>query len=84
MWETILAFACACGAGMVLSLRAAARRPRRRCPACRALLLRWTGQNYRCLGCNAEFFEEHAKGLVTKEAWEAGAREPIPGARIVE
>jgi len=84
MMATMLAFAIACGAGMVLSLRAAARRPRRRCPACRALLLRWTGRNYRCVGCSAEFFEEGDKGLVSKEAWEAGAREPIPGARIID
>lgn len=84
MWETILAFAFACGAGMVLSLRAAAHRPRRRCPACRLLQLKWTDGSYRCNACNAVFFEEDGKGLVTKEAWEAGAREPIPGARIVE
>ena len=102
MMATMLAFAFACAAGMVLSLRAAARRPRRRCPACRQLLLRWVDgalatnpgpddrpfgascSHYRCSGCQAEFFEENAKGLVTREAWEAGAREPIPGARIVE
>ena len=89
MMATMLAFAIACGAGMVLSLRAAARRPRRRCPACRLLQLRYTGgalatSEYRCNACQAEFFEQNGKGLVTKEAWLAGAREPIPGARIVD
>ena len=102
MMATMLAFALACGAGMMLSLRAAARRPRRRCPACRLLQLKWTGGalatmrgpdgrrfpashlEYRCNACQAEFFEQNGKGLVTKEAWMAGARVPIPGARIVE
>jgi tRNA(Ile2) C34 agmatinyltransferase TiaS len=84
MFATMLAFAVACGAGMVLSLRAAARRPRRRCPACRVLLVVREHDHFRCRACGAEYYEEGGKGLVPKEAWLAGAREPIPAARLVE
>jgi len=39
---------------------------------------------YRCEACHAVFFEQNRKGLVSKEAWQAGAREPIPPARVIE
>ena len=81
MLFTLLAFAVTCGVGMTLSLRAADRRPRRRCLACRMLLVRWNGKLFRCGGCGAEYF--YREGLVPKQAWLSGARERIPSARLL-
>jgi hypothetical protein len=40
--------------------------------------------SYRCKRCKAEFVEESGKPLVTREAWEASEKAPVPGARVVE
>jgi hypothetical protein len=37
---------------------------------------------YRCVACGAEWREYNNNGLVPKEAYDAGAREPIPTATL--
>ena len=83
MLATLLAFAFTCGIGATLSLRAADRRPRRRCLSCRQLLVCWNGELFQCRGCGAEYFSAGESGLIPKEAWLSGARERIPSARLV-
>jgi hypothetical protein len=71
----------------------------RPCPTCRAKALTWIGyatprtartcvpqpedRHYRCAACHAEFCRRDRGGLVGKAAWDAGARDAIPIARVV-
>jgi hypothetical protein len=73
-------------------------RHRNVCPACRARKLETTGftrvnppsehgssySSHTCEACGAEFRKWENAGMVTREAWDAGAREPPPVAIIRE
>jgi len=43
----------------------------------------FTTRHYRCSACAAEFFRQDSGALVGKQAWEAGARDTIPAARLL-
>jgi hypothetical protein len=68
------------------------------CPTCRAKKLETTGfwrvnppcefgssySGFKCEACAAEFRKWENGGMVTREAWDAGAREPPPVAIVRE
>jgi hypothetical protein len=59
-------------------------RSRSVCPACRAKKLENVDANlYACEACGAEFVREPA-GLVPREAWDRGMREPPAVAKVIE
>ncbi len=80
-------------AGVVLGRRRAL------CPACNHKQLAMTGgaiasrssppdqsatwAEYQCDYCNAQFVKLLGTGLMTRQAWIAGAKEPIPTAIVV-
>lgn len=43
-----------------------------------------TWAEYECEHCHSKFVKPLGTGLMTREAWLAGAKEPIPTARLIE
>ncbi len=60
---------------------------RLRCPACRKSLTRSdertrSAKTFRCRACRGEFRRQDGGPLIAKAAWDAGARDALPQAKV--
>jgi hypothetical protein len=80
----VLVLCCGAALGAIVAVG------RKRCPHCsrRGLSLDLSSQggvrNFTCHYCRSEWVSYNGSGMITREAFDAGAREPIPTATARE